>query len=470
MMFMCKRILNCAVFQDFIAHHTDIPVKDKKGEELLSLLQGGKEDDAESVEKAIHQFVPENKEFIASLRSERLTGSTDYQEKYIDSFLQLVCSLGMMLEMDFHYSFWAEEKYFKKLFSDESIFALIHNSTIIHKNILRGLTISEEAQLSLLKERGIDLLSDRTEARLTPELILDNFDVLSSRLHSVIRHVSDRFVTGLDVISAFEERLSDELFNLLIENVRLRSEDLGGVIELLLSKENSDDGLISLSKNKHLQEDAIINNIECLDLEIVLKVNPLSFPAYETVFGYMEESDLKLDGISIHNKYLSKKEVQSLSDKAKEFLTEHATLQLVSYQTITPDMFDLGFNSTTYFFRDPGVKFSSDFSKIDNLDYIYEIQRGRLAISEKLLDCPIEDLALPNVSLADFKKRVKRSNLQPMIQILLSNKRDDEKKDFFHKIKKGDPELEEVSSIIKRRPVQENDKNKDKEEDNRLIA
>src|SRR5690625_197786 len=137
MIFMCKQIFNFAVFHYFMIHHTDIRVNDKKVNALLSLLQGGKEDDSECVEKAIHQLVAENKEFIASLRSERLTGSTDYQEKYIDSFLQLVCSLGMMLEMDFHYSFWAEEKYFKKLFSDESIFALIHNSTIIHINILR---------------------------------------------------------------------------------------------------------------------------------------------------------------------------------------------------------------------------------------------------------------------------------------------------------------------------------------------
>src|SRR5690625_7957415 len=116
-----------------------------KVEYVLLLLEGGKEYESDSVEMAIHQFVPENKEFIASLRSERLTGSTDYQEKYIDSFLQLVCSLGMMLEMDFLYSFWAEEKYFKKLFSNESMFDLIHNSTFIHKNILRRLTISHVA-------------------------------------------------------------------------------------------------------------------------------------------------------------------------------------------------------------------------------------------------------------------------------------------------------------------------------------
>lgn len=453
-----NKVLNCMVFKDYLIK-SGIKEMDCDVLKLEKLKTSFKNDEMNiKLTKTFQEYVPKNIDFISSLQVSELVGKRNYQEDYIEDFIVLAEELGVQLDLDHKYLFFKEDRHYEKTLSDESVYKLIHHGNVKHENILKGLKVANQIDFDLIEDSGFDPLDPKLKLEICPEVILPFSDNEDIDFGGIFKNFKGTFLLDMKHFVRFQRRLNNENLHQLLRYSNFHTE-LGLLMfeQLISDREYNDEELLedlidNLSKNVNLDDEFVLSLIDLLDLEEVLQRVPFEYDTYIKIFDRLtykypsEEFNL-----TVHNKKLTDEEVIQLAKKYKESGNKgiERNFSLVMYRTLNTGVFDSGYNSATYFFRERDIKPYYDLTQINNLNYIYDVLRGRLVLKDNYFDCTITNMNMDKLDLTTISRKAKVGNYNPTVQLLLSNKPSKEKIDFIKrtKITDNDVKLKEIFKL-----------------------
>lgn len=305
-----NKVLNCNVFMEHL--YKSKLLKENENLNKNEVINKLKSTDKDNLKNVLSDFIPSNIDFISSLKISELVGRKNYQNYYIEDFVKLLDELDIIIDINYKYSFFNESKHYSNELTDSSVFTLIKRANVKHHNIFKGVSVPGQIELEIIKESGYDPFDPKLKLEINPEVILSHTSTEDLNYKQLFANLKGTFKLDMRYFTRFFKLLNGEDMHSLLRHSKFDSE-IGLVMfeQVITSKEYNEgellnDLLTEISKNKFLEDNFVLELLDLLNIEEVLKRNPFKFETYDKIFEHQTDKFPAEDlNFTVHDKNLT---------------------------------------------------------------------------------------------------------------------------------------------------------------------